>query len=83
MPQVKRHIAKTISYRILGTMTTILLTVYAGLPLKWAGIVGIGELLLKPLLYFLHERAWYRFSKYGITIRNTKIKETNTTPPNE
>ena len=66
MPLVKRHIAKSISYRFVGTITTIILTVSAGLPLKWAGMVGLGELVLKPLIYFLHERVWYRYIKFGL-----------------
>lgn len=71
MPQVKRHIAKSISYRFVGTLTTIVLTLSAGLPLKWAGMVGMGELLFKPIIYFLHERFWYQYIKYGLK------KETN------
>jgi uncharacterized membrane protein len=66
MPQVKRHIAKSISYRFVGTLTTIILTVSAGLPLKWAGMVGLGELVLKPIIYFLHERVWYKWIKFGL-----------------
>jgi len=66
MPLVKRHIAKSISYRFVGTLTTIILTVSAGLPLKWAGMVGLGELILKPVIYFLHERVWYRWIKFGL-----------------
>lgn len=66
MPLVKRHIAKSVTYRITGTITTIILTVAAGLPLKWAGMVGIGEIVIKPIIYFLHERVWYRYIKYGL-----------------
>lgn len=66
MPLVKRHIAKSISYRFIGTITTIILTISAGLPIKWAGMVGLGELVIKPIIYFLHERFWYRYIKYGI-----------------
>jgi len=66
MPLVKRHIAKSVSYRFIGTITTIILTVSAGLPLKWAGMVGLGELVIKPLIYFLHERVWYNWIKYGL-----------------
>ncbi len=66
MPQVKRHIAKSITYRIVGTLTTIGLTIAAGLPIKWAGMVGLGELLFKPFIYFLHERVWYNWIKYGL-----------------
>lgn len=66
MPLIKRHIAKSITYRILGTMTTVGLTVLSGLPLKWVALVGVGELVIKPILYFLHERVWYKWSKYGL-----------------
>ncbi len=66
MPLVKRHIAKSISYRFVGTITTIILTVSAGLPLKWAGMVGLGELVLKPIIYFFHERVWYKWIKFGL-----------------
>jgi uncharacterized membrane protein len=66
MPLIKRHIAKSITYRILGTITTVCLTLMAGLPLKWATMVGMGELILKPVIYFLHERMWYKWSKYGL-----------------
>jgi uncharacterized membrane protein len=66
MPLIKRHIVKSISYRFIGTITTIILTVAAGLPLKWAGMVGLGELVIKPIIYFLHERIWYKFIKYGL-----------------
>jgi len=66
MPLVKRHIAKSITYRIVGTLTTVCLTLIAGLPLKWAGMVGIAELIIKPVIYFLHERAWYKWSNYGL-----------------
>jgi uncharacterized membrane protein len=66
MPLIKRHIVKSISYRFIGTITTILLTLAAGLPIKWAGMVGLGELIIKPIIYFLHERIWYKFIKYGL-----------------
>jgi uncharacterized membrane protein len=66
MPSVKRHILKSITYRIIGTFTTIILTVLAGVPIKWAGMVGVAELVLKPLIYFIHERIWYKFIKYRL-----------------
>lgn len=66
MPLIKRHIVKSISYRFIGTLTTIILTVSAGLPIKWAGMVGLGELVIKPIIYFFHERFWYKYIKYGL-----------------
>ena len=66
MVQAKRHILKSISYRIVGTTTTVVLAIMAGLPIKWASMVGVGELIIKPILYFLHERVWYKWIKYGL-----------------
>jgi uncharacterized membrane protein len=70
MPLIKRHILKSITYRILGTLTTIVLTLLAGLEIKWAAMVGIGEIIIKPIVYFLHERAWYKWIKYGLKNKN-------------
>lgn len=63
---VKRHIAKSITYRCLGTFTTVILAMFAGLPIEVAGMVGIAELIVKPIIYFIHERVWYRWVKYGL-----------------
>ena len=63
-------IFKSITYRILGTLTTIVLTLLAGLEIKWAAMVGIGEIIIKPIVYFLHERAWYKWIKYGLKNKN-------------
>lgn len=62
----KRHIIKTISYRILGTSTTILGTLWLGVPIEIASLLGITELTIKPILYFVHERIWYKYIKFGI-----------------
>ena len=66
MVSYKRHIAKTISWRIIGTLDTMILsTIITG---SWTIGLTIGgvEVLTKMVLYFLHERAWYRFSKFGL-----------------
>ena len=66
MVSYKRHIAKTISWRIVGTLDTIILSrIITG---SWTIGLTIGgvEVLTKIALYFLHERAWYKFSKYGL-----------------
>jgi uncharacterized membrane protein len=62
----KRHLAKTVSYRILGTLTTVAIALCAGLDWQISSLLGAGELFFKPLVYFLHERFWYKFIKYGI-----------------
>ena len=51
---LKRHILKTISYRILGTLTTVIIAYSLGASLKVSSMLGVGELVLKPVIYFLH-----------------------------
>jgi uncharacterized membrane protein len=56
-----RHILKTLSYRILGTLTTVIVAYMLGASIEMSSLLGIGELLIKPVIYFLHERIWYKF----------------------
>jgi|TARA_B110000908_G_scaffold168137_1_gene222430 uncharacterized membrane protein len=66
MVSYKRHIAKTISWRVIGTIDTIVLSgLITG---SWTTGLTIGgvEVITKMVLYFFHERAWYRFSKFGL-----------------
>jgi uncharacterized membrane protein len=66
-----RHILKTISYRILGTITTVAVAYSLGASIELSSLLGVSELVLKPIIYFLHERLWYRHirirvrDKYG------------------
>tara|TARA_R110002020_G_scaffold453566_2_gene668480 strand:- start:56 stop:265 length:210 start_codon:yes stop_codon:yes gene_type:complete len=67
MVSYKRHIGKTISWRIIGTLDTIILSgIITG---SWELGLTIGgiEIITKMVLYFLHERAWYKFSKFGLS----------------
>ena len=59
----KRHILKTISYRILGTSITVGGAYLFGLSIEMSSLLGVGELLFKPVIYFLHERFWFNFVK--------------------
>jgi uncharacterized membrane protein len=56
-----RHILKTLSYRILGTLTTVIVAYSLGASIQMSSLLGVGELLIKPIIYFLHERLWYKF----------------------
>ncbi|MEX0997468.1 MAG: DUF2061 domain-containing protein [Flavobacteriaceae bacterium] len=64
----KRHLAKTVTWRIVGTLDTMAISWFiTGDPI--IGIkIGIAELLTKMVLYYLHERAWYRFN-FGLKNR--------------
>ena len=55
----KRHLSKTISWRIIGTLDTLLLSwIFTASPLTGVKIIT-GELITKMLLYYIHERAWF------------------------
>lgn len=56
----KRSIAKSISWRIIGTLDTILISWVVTGTLKVAFSIGLVELFTKMILYFFHERAWNR-----------------------
>jgi uncharacterized membrane protein len=62
----KRHIAKTISYRILSTLIGFLLMWLISGSIKVGAAFGVAELIYKPIQYYLHERIWYKFIKYGL-----------------
>lgn len=66
MVSYKRHIAKTVSWRVIGTLDTMILSgIITG---SWITGLTIGavEVVTKMLLYFLHERAWYKYSRFGL-----------------
>jgi len=59
----KKHILKTISYRLLSTSLLIATTYTLGMDIKLSALIGFGELLIKPVLYFLHERVWHKLGR--------------------
>lgn len=64
----KRHIAKTITWRFVGTIDTMILAWFiSGNPLIGMK-VGLAEVVTKMVLYYLHERVWYR-SNFGLPKR--------------
>ncbi len=68
----KRHILKTFSWRAVGTVDTFLLGwVITGNPLTGLKIGGF-EVFTKIILYFLHEKLWYRIN-YGLNQRKRNI----------
>ncbi|TQD40749.1 DUF2061 domain-containing protein [Haloflavibacter putidus] len=69
-----RHITKTITWRIIGTTDTIILAwVISGNP--YTGLkVGFIEVISKMLLYYLHERAWYKID-YGLKYERSSEEE--------
>ena len=60
----QRSLAKTISWRIIGTLDTILISWAITGTFSFAISIGAIELFTKMILYFFHERIWNSI-KYG------------------
>jgi uncharacterized membrane protein len=58
----KRSIAKSISWRMVGTMDTVLISWLVTGTLTVAFSIGTVELFTKMALYFFHERIWNTIS---------------------
>jgi uncharacterized membrane protein len=58
MEKPVRSLAKAISWRVVATLTTVLLVFVLGKDLTLASIVGVAELAIKTVVYYLHERVW-------------------------
>ena len=79
----RRHLAKTFSWRFIGTLDTMLLAWFiTGNPMTGLKI-GMAEVITKMILYYLHERAWYKVD-YGLEnrrskeVKNSKERQENT-----
>jgi uncharacterized membrane protein len=64
---VKRHLAKAITYRVVGTLTTFTISYIFTGSIALSSAIGFVELIIKPVNYFIHERVWYTYIKYGLT----------------
>jgi uncharacterized membrane protein len=68
----RRSIVKTISWRTVGTIDTILISWVVIGDINFAVTIGGVELFTKMALYFLHERAWNK-SNFG-RVKQTPIE---------
>lgn len=57
-----RSIVKTISWRTLGTLDTIIISYFITGSFAMAASIGSIELVTKMILYYFHERAWNKIS---------------------
>ena len=64
----RRHLIKTVTWRVLGTLDTIILSwIISGDP--FTGLkIGLAEVVTKMILYYFHERSWYKIN-YGLDKR--------------
>ena len=57
-----RSVAKTISWRTVGTLDTIIISYFITGNLVMAASIGSIEVITKMALYYFHERAWNKLS---------------------
>jgi uncharacterized membrane protein len=62
----KRHIAKSISYRLFSSGIGFCIVFLASGSIKWGATFTVLELIYKPLQYYIHERVWYKYIKFGL-----------------
>lgn len=57
-----RSVIKTISWRTLGTIDTMVISYIVTGSLAMAASIGSIEVVTKMILYYYHERAWNRIN---------------------
>lgn len=67
-----RSVVKSITFRILATLTTIILVYIFFGRMDIAAVIGGLEVLIKLILYFFHERIWNRVS-WGKIIKEGEV----------
>ena len=70
----KRHLAKTVSYRVVSTGIGFAIMWWATGDIRFGAAFGVAELVYKPIQYYIHERVWYRWIKFGL-VENTEKKK--------
>ncbi len=62
----RRHLAKAVTWRVVATTATVIIVGFS--TGDWRVGIGVGgiELPTKMLLYYLHERFWYKFIGLGV-----------------
>lgn len=84
-----RSLMKSITWRIVATLTTMLLVFLFTASLAISAGVGALEFLLKMIIYYLHERIWnaYNFGRESPTVdspaRMALRKNAPTTSPED
>ena len=66
MVKRKRHVAKALSWRMVGTLDTFLLAWLITGSIEIGAMVGGVEVITKTVLYYVHERVWYNYIHYGV-----------------
>ena len=67
----KRHIAKTLAWRLTTTLTAVLIAWAISGDSNTGLVIGSIDFFAKMPTYYFHERVWYK-SNFGLINRNEK-----------
>lgn len=70
----KRHIYKTFTWRFVGTLDTIIISWIILGDISLGLQIGLAETITKMILYFFHEKLWYRIN-FGLDNSKRFIKK--------
>ena len=68
MIERKRHLVKALTWRFVGSADTFFLSWIITGSIKTGLSISILETITKTILYYLHERAWYK-TKWGVNLK--------------
>lgn len=57
-----RSLVKAYSYRICGSVTTVIISYIITGHIIVSAAIGATELFVKPFIYWMHERVWSRIN---------------------
>ena len=61
----RRHIVKTLTWRVIASGTTFLIAWMITGEIKTGLSIGLVGIIVKMVLYYFHERLWYQ-TKFGV-----------------
>jgi len=64
-----RSIIKAVSWRVFGTLMTMVFTYFITNKLSFALYIGLFEFVSKIILFYLHERIW-SFISFGTRLKS-------------
>jgi len=53
-----RSLTKAFTWRVVGTITTIIVSYIVTGSIHFALSIGLAEIVAKMIVYYIHERAW-------------------------
>ena len=65
-----RHLTKALTWRVLASVTTFTIAYFVLGDVKDATIVTVIEFFLKMVIYYAHERVWFKYGRLGRDDKN-------------